>query len=216
MRNLFSIVVLLTAVAFPATSHGGIIASFTADGSAFLPSFISVGQTVDVPLYLRQTVPNTELTSPGLLLAGLGVSFSPAGIVDVTSGSFGLGWNPLFSSVTFDNFAGTSAIQSGVDFGDPAVTETGGSILVGTLVFKGVSAGTALLTLGDADSGFEDTLDGNGNVLDGSIIFDSTTSITVTSSAVPEPSSLAALGVIGALAAVFGVRRARGSHVLAA
>ncbi len=216
MRDLFSIAVLLTAAAFPATSHGGIIASFTADGSAFLPSFISVGQTVDVPLYLRQTDPNTELTSPGLLLAGLGVSFSPSGIVNVTSGSFGPGWNSLFSSVTFDNFAGTSAIQSGVGFGDPAVTETGGSILVGTLMFTGVSAGTALLTLGDADSGFEEILDGNGNVLDGSIIFDTTTSITVTSSAVPEPSSLAALGVIGALAAVFGVRRARGSHVLAA
>ena len=209
MKLIIAMALLVLVTAFPVVSQAGIIASFTADGSAFAPSAIGVGQTLSLPLYLFQTG-TTELTDPGLLSAGLGVTFSPTGVVDVTSAILGTGWNSLFSLVSVNNTAGTAAIQSGLDFVDPALTETGGSILLGTLEFKGVTAGAAVLTIGDADLQLDDTLDGNGNILDGSITFGDTTSITVISSAVPEPSSFV---VIGVLATFFATRRLRRRHV---
>ncbi len=193
MRVLVSIVGFLLCSQSVSTTHGGIIASFTADGSAFGPVSINVGQTTDVPLYLWYDGNGTNyLDSPGLLSAGLGVTFN-TGVVNATSETIGPGWNldPFLSFSQIDNLAGTAGIVSGLDFSDPAVTGSE-SILIGTLTFTGILAGTTTLTLGDF-SNIDDTLVNDfptNTVLDGDITFGRTADITVSgTAAVPEPAT---------------------------
>ena len=194
MRRIGFLVVCLIVFA-PETASAGFIASYTSDGSAFGPFVINVGQTVDVPLYLIQTDTNTELTT-GLLSAGIGIDFAPTGIANASFLSYGLGWNSGFSATNIDNSAGTASMQTGVEFLDPAVTETLNAILLGTFRFTGVAAGTSFLTLRDADPLQDDTLVDDPlayTVLDGIITFGATTSITVNGvAAVPEPSGVLA------------------------
>jgi hypothetical protein len=209
------------------TAEAGIIASFTADGSAFMPSAINVGQFVDVSLYLRYENTSTDpdntdsnyLNSPGLFSAGLGVTFNP-GVTNVTSGSFGPGWNlnSPFSLVVYDNILGTAGIVTGIDLFDPYYIAVTGpsSILVGTLTFTGISAGTMILTLGDYNNLTADTAvdDFPTTILDGIIEFGRTASITVNASpaAVPEPTT-GILFLLGAGVLALRRRRHKNSHV---
>ncbi len=193
------------------SSDAGIIASFTSDGSAFMPSAINVGQFVDVPLYLVQTNPNTELTT-GLLTAGIGVNFAPTGVVNASFLSYGPGWDIGLSASSIDNPGGFASLQTSVGFFDPGVTDGGtNSILLGTFRFTGVSAGSSMFTLTDADPGLDDTVldDGMGTVLDSTILFGGTSSITVNgAAAVPEPSAGLAL-MIGTGIMVWRTRKRR-------
>jgi hypothetical protein len=181
------------------TAEAGIIASFTADGSAFMPSAIDIGNTIDVPLYLvydaTDSGPN-YLNSPGLFSAGLGVTFN-TGVANVTSGTFGPGWNLVdpFSQIDFNNVLGTAGIVAGIDLFDPDAHAVKGltSILVGTLTFTGISAGTITLTLGDYSASDDTAVDDGfpATILDSVIEFGANATITVNASpaAVPEPST---------------------------
>ncbi len=198
------------------TANAGFIASFTADGSAFMPSAIDIGNTIDVPLYLWYDGTGTNyLNSPGLLAAGVGISFTP-GILNAAFLSYGVGWaDDTLSKETDDNFAGFASLQTTVGFLEPAVTDVGtNAILLGTFRFTGVAAGTSLFTLTDADLGSDDTVDENGIVLDGVIEFGRTASITVNGApaAVPEPST-GILFLLGAGVLAWRRRRLRTSPV---
>lgn len=200
MRMLWCVMV---AVMAGRSADAGFVASFTANGNAPLPTVLNVGETLDVSLYLRYDGNGPNLLADyGLLGAGLGITMSQPGIAEASFLSLGAGWDPdpFLSGPTIDNGAGTAILQTTVGFFDPAVTDPGtGSILLGTFRFTGVSAGTTLLTLGDALLGYDDTLvnDGAFTILDDDIIYGETLSFTVNGAQpVPEPSSSLAL-IIG-------------------
>ncbi|MBL8819206.1 MAG: PEP-CTERM sorting domain-containing protein [Planctomyces sp.] len=213
MNNLRTILCALLVV-MSDTCHGGFVASFTADGNAPVPSVISVGDTIDVSLYLRYDGNGDNLlNAPGLLTGGLGITMSQTGIADASLLSLGAGWDPLFSFATIDNGNGVAILQTAADFFSPAVTDGGtNSILLGTFRFTGTSAGSVQLTLGDAFAGIgnDDTVldDGLGTVLDGDILFGDTFGFTVHGGAVavPEPSS-GLLLFLGSAVMVWRARR---------
>jgi hypothetical protein len=214
------------------TADAGFIASFTANGSAFTPSAINVGDTIDVDLYLLYDGKDTEtdpdpadpnfLRSPGLLTAGVGISFTP-GILNAAFLSYGTGWDKDLSGYTIDNFLGFASLKTTVFFFDPAVTDGGtNAILLGTFRFTGVAAGTSLFTLTDADPGTDDTAVDDADVpsgirstiLDSVIDYSGTASITVNGApaAVPEPST-GILFLLGAGVLAWRRRRLRTSPV---
>jgi hypothetical protein len=209
MKMINAVLCFALLSAMESSSDAAIIASFTPDNSAFTPLAIGVGDTTDVPLYLRYDGIGTNyLSSPGLLSAGIGVSFFPTGVANASFLSLGSGWDPGLSGETIDNSLGSAILQTTVNFGDPAVVGVN-SILLGTLRFTGVSGGTTVLTLGDAvpGPGNDDTLidDGSGTILDDIIQFGATATITVNgTAAVPEPGSGIAL-LVGA--GLWGWRR---------
>lgn len=203
MIRFRSLAIVLFLALSSLSADAAIIASFTSNGTAFVPVTINTGQTTEIPLYLWYENTSTDpdppdpnfLNSPGLLSAGLGVTFD-TGIANVTAGSIDLAWNqdPLLSMIQFDNAIGTAGIVGGLDFFDPVVIAPD-SILIGTFTFTGISGGTTTLTLGDF-SAIADTVidDGLGTALDGVIQFGSTATITVNgTAAVPEPGTGLAL-----------------------
>jgi len=156
VRYVVCSVIVGIAAGLCGPAEAGFMTSFTANGSAFAPAPSHVRDTVNVPLYLRWDGTGQNSLAPpiGLTAAALAVGFTPVGIVNVIRGAVGMGWSaaPPASTITRDNGAGTATIQTGLVSSPPYVTETGGAVLVGTCVFQGVAAGSALLTLLDPNT----------------------------------------------------------------
>lgn len=213
MRNFVLSVIVGFAAGLSGPVEAGFIASFTADGTAFAPAPINVGDTVNVPLYLTfDGSGDNFLAAPfGLLSAGIRVMFNPA-IVSVESGSVIAGLAFAGSSVTVDNLGGTAVIQGVANTNTPVTIPDppgGISLMIGELVFRGMAGGISPLTLSDPDPGPNTTrfmaFDDPPIPIDSEINFSSGEgSITVNrpnTGIVPEPASLGlfAAGIIAVL-----------------
>ena len=173
--------------------------------------------TVDVDLYLRQTNGETILSDFGLISVSGQILFNetpgPAEPAEVLS-TADITINPQFDDPfltmpTLD--PGTSAGMLGVvDISSPEVFANQDRIHLATFSFTvgSIQDEVPNLRATDLDDLFEDTLAGNGQLLD-ALISDGMATITV----VPEPSQLAALGCL--VAGAVGWRRRRQRQISA-
>jgi hypothetical protein len=218
MRKTLISALVLTSSAFVAAQQadGAVVYSYVTDASTYTPG---VGQVnVDVQVYLRETVtePSASLLSPAVENGLLGAGFA----IERT--------NPSSSSATFGSFT-RAAIFSGPAMSDTSANRvaysvstapnaTQGAMLEQVGDFTQVFLGTLALNVGASNTSFSlgrlNDLGGNTltyeNFLD--LDFDSadpefvgatgTTSFTV--AAVPEPTTVA---LIGMAALVLGIHR---------
>lgn len=181
----------------------------------------NVGDTVPVQVYLTQTSPDDILTTEGLDLAAIRVSFgSPTVAAVLTVGDIapGAGFVSISTAVNPAPYPPppTSADLNEEAPGLPPATVFpplgGNSILLGTFTFTGLAAGATAISVTDLDEGgvLDDIVTGLGTSLDGLITAGTGTITVLSSSAIPEPSSLAlSMLAFGAASVVVTYRRRR-------
>ncbi len=188
--GLVTLITLTLSLCLPSISSAGLIYEFNDFAGTPTTTFTTtIGGTVDISVYLKE-VGTTVLFDEELFGASLRVTFdSPGGIAGVQNVS------DIFPNVGFTDLtpgASISAIGAGFTGSvglDPFLTPDGANrIFLGTFRFTGLSAGSVDLFALDRDLLSDDTVTGLFTILDGSI-GSGTAQLTVTASAVPEPSS---------------------------
>lgn len=193
----------LLAISLAAPAHAELILSFSSDnGSTFKNDFeIRVGESLNFGIYLQQSEPETVLTSEGLVSWGFDLaqlSQTPGTISEATP-------NPAFdfanhNVVTSTGFEWEYADSTGLGV-------AGESVLLGSFRYDATSEGTSVFTLGDRSLG---TGPGNASWFTPSFseldqtIFGANASdefqFTINAVAVPEPSGLALVAMMGLVA----------------
>jgi hypothetical protein len=200
---------LVFSLSFSASSHADNLIQFSIDGgSTFGDSFvIDTGSSVDAGVFLSETSPDTALSDDGLLGFGLTgtLASADAGVIAAASP------DSVFDLLTTDEFTSTTINWESAAFSNAA--PTGSSIALGSFGFDSIADGTSTLTFGDiqpgAGSANANWLTGAGAELDQNIFGSGSTGtfqVSISTSAVPEPSSVVLLGLASSL--VF-VRRRR-------
>ena len=220
----------MVLAAWPTPATADLVLAFTPNATP-ITFTVTVGQTVNVPVYIveRNQAPLTSLLSTeGLLSAGVRLNYNTtAGSATVTAS--GANINPGFNTNTsgfpiVNNAAGFSAVSAGTT--NPAGVQTSGSppaILVGTFTFQGNQVGnvTTVTTAKPQALPFPEFVSNTtftvletqpfanlffaaGNT--SNLVSYSTTITTV--AAVPEPATIALLGLIG-VGSIVAVRRWR-------
>ena len=195
-------VILTVAIALvPGRAAAGYTFEFGSDSNGTITSnfSVTVGQTVNVYVYLAQTGTTTGLSSSGLSSAGVALGFNQS-VANVPSTS-AITANPAFDANTPSTGTGTAQLKEFQVVSGPVVAPTSGStanaILLGTFTFTGESAGNTSIVTSVPSSTTDSNVLGNGTGID-SLIQNSNAVIAVTA-VVPEPSTLALSG-LGALA----------------
>jgi hypothetical protein len=184
----------------------------------------TVGGTVDVQIYLKETNGGNTLTTQGLFSAGVQVQFnSPSGVAAVLptdpNNSSGVHVNPAFNDsgsystpVTTTNAKLSEAVTNPNNPVFPAADGLN-RILFGSFTFTAQSAGTVTLTATRFNPSPDDRIiTGQGNPLDSSIP-NGSAQILVPGVATPEPGTLLLAGMAGMGLAGWGIRRRRhGAH----
>jgi hypothetical protein len=193
MRQIISgPVVLFACLYLVVPAQGEYIYQLTDPAGVQQSNFVigSVGQTVDVNVWLKQSAPDSLLTDEGLFSAGVRLTYGSPGIAEVLS-LYDITPNPAFddpSALLRDVGSTYSTLDMAVlDPFSPIFPQssTPDRIWLGTFKFTGLSAGTVDITAMD-NPGVDNTLTGLGTVLDATPIANGQASIN----AVPEPSSL--------------------------
>ena len=190
--TLFSAVLL--ACLYPVVpAHAAIVFQLTGATGVEQNNFLisSIGQTLDIDVYLKQTGTDTVLTDEGLFSAGVKLTYDVTGIAEVLAMS-DITPNPAFDDPTAllkDMGIGYVTLDMAADMFGPNFPvfpqlSTPDRIWLGTFTFTGLILGTVQITAMDNPS-LDNTLTGLGTLLDPDIGNDQGT-ITVT----PEPSSL--------------------------
>lgn len=165
--------------------------SFTADGTPPVSAFTgNVGDTIQIPVYLFETGTNTGTQgfADGLQLYGavFQVNLSSQSLSSAT------GNNPLNGGVS-GNLAGFSTSFSGAGVAS-SVAGTGRSALIGTVNVELTTVGVSTIQLAENTTlSNEATLGLSGGSPNVSIDVSNFSSASI--SAVPEPSSIAVLGL---------------------
>ncbi len=184
---------LLTASLFGRAAPAGLVLNFSSDGgSSFSSDFnATTGDSLQIGVYLTDTDAGGVLATDGLFGFGLSGSTSPTNLGMITATAI----NPVFDFGTTDEFtASTVQWEDIVLLND---IPTGQSISLGTFTYESSSSGTTLFTFGHNAPGATKWLAGDGiTVLDEAIFGPGaveTYQVTVTTLAVPEPSSFCVL-----------------------
>jgi hypothetical protein len=198
--------VAILIASFPALCGADIVIGFDSNASLSSKS-VQVGEQFSVDLYYVETTTSLAPTN-GLFSFGTRGTFSSTllqfddGTVDSVFEAIGGGSNP----------DGSVAGQVDVFGASPSGAPKSLSIHLATLNFTAVSAGTAVISFGDLDPGFNDfSLDDDFLTTLDPIVYGPmhlTHNFTVNVSAVPEPSSVA-LTSTGLLLGGFLVYRSR-------
>jgi hypothetical protein len=161
-------------------SEGGTISVLT----------MAESSTLELDVYLTATGADLDtLRAEGLFSAGVGLWYDdPVGIATVSDMRVNAAFvnliPPLWSSDEWAGFTGD------VGFGDfLSPNSSFGGIYLGSFFLTALTRGTTTLRLGDRIADFDETLTGDGTVLDG-LLDGSEVRLTVTAAAVPEASSL--------------------------
>jgi len=211
MRHMaLSSVVLLVLLQFAAPAEASYIFQLTDSAGVAQNNFVigSIGQTVDVNVWLKQTDPDTLLTDEGLYSAGVKLTYGSPGAAAVSSVD-DIARNPAFD----DPGAFLRDVGGGYSTLDMAVSDpfspvfpqlsTPDGIWLGTFKFTGLSLGSVQITAFD-NPGIDNTLTGLGTLLDPNI-----GSVQATVSTVPEPSGLAIFATLMLIAGPYFWRRSR-------
>jgi hypothetical protein len=215
MRLRSCVLATIAALLLGGSARADFVYEF-AQGGTFQNSFlVNQGSTINIQVYLAQTTPSTNLTSPGLIDGGASLQFSASAPFTVTS-SGNITPNPQFAgpnNTSVSTSGGTTTATVQVHNATPVVATTtdpsgNAAILLGTFTFSGVSAGTGITFTALPDPSSSNNVDGNHVVLD-SLVHNSSAAITVV--AVPEPGSLllAGLAATGFAGAAWRRRRQR-------
>lgn len=177
------------------------------------------GETMDVPVYLQETVgaEDTPVLSPGgvgLITAGVRLLFNdppqpsqPARVVNL----FDIKENPDFDFPTSSLTATTAKLSLGTLL-NPTVhgyEESPGvyRVLLGTFRFTAgeIEGQSTPIRATDYDPGFDDVVTGDMRVLDNSPLVDGMATITT----VPEPTTLGLLACAAAVGMVLAIGRGK-------
>ncbi|MDM4014178.1 hypothetical protein [Roseiconus lacunae] len=186
--------------------QAAIVLSFSTDSGASFTNAISttVGDSVDVELYLRETAGENRLSNDGLIGFGTRAIIDPSFITirDVT-----------FNSLLFSDFSASSGVRIPSEFsivGEAliGIDPKGSEILLGAFTVDTNAKGTSEIRFGDfdprpnrADFAFNDalftTFDKELFAIDPTIdAADRSRTHALTITAVPEPSSLSFLAIL--------------------
>lgn len=189
---------LLAASLFCRAATAGLILNFSSDGgSSFSNDFTAItGDSLQIGVYLTDTDAGSVLATDGLFGFGLSGSTSSTNLGMITAAAI----NPVFDFGTTDEFT-----TSTIEWEDIVLLNdipTGQSIWLGTFTYESSSNGTTLFTFGHNAPGVTKWLAGDGiTVLDEAIFGPGaleTYQVTVTTQAIPEPSSFCV--VLGGIA----------------
>jgi hypothetical protein len=179
-------------------------------GSAF--SFDATQGPLVLKVYLAQSGTDTGLSDTGLKSGGVKLNYDGT-VISTTSGAItpnSVANGGQFQAGTKSAGTGTATVRDFNTTTSPVMASTSGTdanrILLGTFAFTGLTINsTTVLTLDPSVT--NDNVLGDGTVLDSLINYNSTVSVTVT--AVPEPSSLLLAGLLAGGLSVAGWRRRR-------
>lgn len=201
VRGFLIALTLLVETTWGASARAGFSLSFDSAGYAIA----APGGTAMVRLLVAQDATGPQVTPADPLIAGsVRVSFGgTAGVAAVLVDgdvSAGPGWDSAGIEVLADHVELSLASLNGLDF-------AAGPILLGTFTFRGLAAGTTILSAAELDPATPDFITASGIVLDP--VAPANASLAVRAAgAVPEPSSLAS-GSIAVLFVLGGLRRHR-------
>lgn len=173
-----------------------------------------IGNTIDVEVYLKEfgIDPGNILSSEGLFSSAVLVTFdSPLGIAAVQDVS-DITANPAFDFVVPRVLPIFTILDVAAFFNPTVLPDNSNRILLGTFRFTGLSVGSVIITASDLDPRLDETVTGQGTVLDALIV---PSSAIITVAVIPEPASrtLAMLGISGLLASMWR-RRSSVTHGL--
>jgi len=209
MKYVFYLIV--ACVVFPSTSNAGVIYAFGQSNYN-----VAAGGSIDIDVYLQQTMGETILTNHGLFGASVNLFFNeppvpsdPAEVLSDLDINPNLAFDDLVLTQVFRDPGVSAGLVGVLDLLSPAIK--GSSIHLGTFSFTaGLVAGEVTkLRATDLSIFLDETIAGDGTILDG-LIVDGFSQITVTSAAaVPEPAS----GTLAGTAVLIGwyLRRRRQS-----
>jgi hypothetical protein len=211
MRHMLpGFVILMVCLHFVAPAEAGYVFQLTDSAGVVQDDFVigSVGQTVDVDVWLKQTDPDTLLTDEGLSFAGVKLTYGSPGIAEVLSVD-NIAPNPAFDdpiALLKDVGSNDSALDMAVsDIFSPVFPQssTPDRIWLGTFTFTALSLGSVQITAMDKPD-VDNTLTGLGTALDSQI-----GSAQATISTVPEPTGLVLLAGLALVAGPYLRRRCR-------
>jgi hypothetical protein len=211
-------ILALCGVSFTAQrSHAALVYSVGVSA----PSSVGLGQNFVATVYLEEVVSGGDVTvlgnpiTGGLISGNFAINRTAGSTVDIT----GATGNPAFDTITSENFTAADASVTQIDLdpgdGTPVGTLVGANtyrLTLGTISMTATALGDTTFTLADfdPDPNVVDLILGDGTELDGAngvgVTFGNGT-ITVTG--VPEPTTMGALGVFGAVGAAVSCYRRR-------
>ncbi|MFO0950115.1 MAG: PEP-CTERM sorting domain-containing protein [Isosphaeraceae bacterium] len=205
--------VVLTLASAGGKARGGLLLEFADQSGRPTSTYkvTSVGSSVDVQVFLRADGADLDLLrSAGLFGAGVALRYDdPAGVAQIlTAGD--VRPNPAFVNLVPASTADADRAGFTCDVGFNAFLypDPSGAIALGSFTLTGLAPGTTSLRLSDRISGFDETIAGDGTVLDARL-GPAIASLEV--QAVPEPGSLVLLaGGIAAVSIVSAIRCRRG------
>jgi hypothetical protein len=173
---------------------------------------VAVGQTVSIQVYLTQTGSTTTLSNgPGLTAGGVqltGFNTAFTNVTGITANDSTTSSSTAFDADnTYTNIPNAKLVVA-KDNSSVGLTNSAGSILLGTFTFTGISAGTTSTVTANPFPGENiNLLAGSPPTSIDSLISNSSAVITVT--AVPEPGTLVLTGLMAVGIAGGFVRRSR-------
>ncbi|MDG1510937.1 MAG: PEP-CTERM sorting domain-containing protein [Mariniblastus sp.] len=188
--------VLLTSLFLLVTNvSADIVVTFSDGSTSGTEFFANTGETVTMFVTVEETLPNTEMTDNFLIGFGLKADYAAVSgsVATITSNSV----DAAFDTTTDASFTGSQLNLAGIDidFASNGLPQ-GPTILLGKFDLLLSSPGTTQFEFGDYDSALDDFVTSSAQKLDG-IIFANSRTFDFTISAVPEPSAISLLTLIG-------------------
>ena len=170
-------------------------------GNTFGDSFvIDADSSVEVDIFLSETAPDTALANDGLVGFGLRGLLGSTDAGSISAGNL----DSVYDFPATEEFTADSVTLEGLVLNNPV--PTGSRIALGSFLFDSSGEGTSILTFGDiqpgAGSANANWLTGAGVELDEAVFgagSAGTFRLTLSTSAIPEPSSLMVLGLVSAV-----------------
>lgn len=193
--------ILITSLFLFVTNVGAdIVVTFSDGSTSGTEFFATTGETVTMFVSVEETLPNSEMTDNFLIGFGLKADYSAVSGSSATVITNSV--DAAFDTPTDTSFTGSQLNLAGIDidFASNGLPQ-GPTILLGKFDLLLSSPGTTQFSFGDYDSSLDDFVTSTAEKLDG-IIFANSRTFDFRITAVPEPSAISLLPLLGMAAMV--------------